>query len=117
MRNASLYVLRITHYALPSLGQHIQQEIQVGRAGAEVDDAGAQHQPPVQLRAGEKDLPFALGDVEQPPVERVQVVDAMWCVAKAGDAERTWCDELEVAAGTDFILERARQPDIAADQL
>src|SRR5262245_44188571 len=100
-RRSSFFTPHSQFFISSCTSQRIQQQIQVDLAGAEVDDTGAQRQPAVELCAGQKYLALALNQIEQPAVERVQVMHSRRRVAEAGDAQLAGGQQLEIFAAAD----------------
>ena len=51
----------------------IEERVEVDFAGPEIHDAGAKHEPPVQLGAGQKHLPGGLDRLENVPVQTIDI--------------------------------------------
>src|SRR4051794_12017034 len=95
-----------------------EDPLDVSPRGAEVRDAGAQSEAPVDRRVGEVDPTIALHVVQNPlvvPVERM-LVEMRRRMAKAADAESRSGEELEVLRGPDELGEAGGEPDVLADR-
>src|SRR5690242_12505702 len=104
-----------TSRELPGDGE---DSLDVGSRRAEVRDAGAEGEAPVDRRVGQVDATVALQRVQEPLVVRVErvLVEVGRRMAKAADAQSRAGEELEVLRGRDEIGEVGGEPDVLADR-